>query len=170
MKWLNIILLGVVLAKATAFGSEFVESPDRHNVVWDSPSNDQHGSMPLGNGSTGLNAWIEPNGDLVFTIGRTDSWGDNGRLLKLGKVRIKLDPAPSTDDFLQTLNLRNTGVGGEIASCNVFKASMDEDDDGKKGIKPNDMFNRENQNIPFYIDVSVPSNSLLFLIIIFIFF
>ena len=31
---------------------------------------------------------------------------------------------------------------------------MDEDDDGSKGIKPNDIFERENTNIPFYIDVS----------------
>ena len=80
-------------------------SPERYDVVWDSPSNDQSGSMPLGNGSTGLNAWIEHNGDLVFYISRTDSWGGNGRLLKLGKVRITLEPAPSTDDFLQTLSL-----------------------------------------------------------------
>jgi hypothetical protein len=61
--------------------------------------------MPLGNGSTGINAWIEPNGDLVFYISRTDSWDDNGRLLKIGRVRISLNPAPSTDDFLQTLSL-----------------------------------------------------------------
>ena len=80
-------------------------SPDRYNVVWGSPSADQNGSMPLGNGSTGLNAWVEPNGDLVFYISRTDSWGDNGRLLKVGRVRISLNPAPSTGDFLQTLSL-----------------------------------------------------------------
>ena len=84
---------------------EFGESPERYNVVWDSPSSDQNGSMPLGNGSTGLNAWIEPNGDLVFYISRTDSWGDNGRLLKVGRVRIALDPAPSANAFLQTLSL-----------------------------------------------------------------
>ena len=80
-------------------------SPERYNVVWASPSKDEHGSTPLGNGSTGLSAWIEPNGDLVFYISRTDSWGDNGRLLKVGRVRITLNPAPATDDFLQTLSL-----------------------------------------------------------------
>jgi len=85
-----------------------------YNVVWDSPSQDENGSMPLGNGSTGLNAWIEPNGDLVFYISRTDSWGDSGRLLKLGRVRIALDPAPDTDDFIQTLDL---GEGMLKARC-----------------------------------------------------
>jgi len=37
---------------------------------------------------------------------------------------------------------------------------MDEDDDGSKAIKPNDIFKRENLNIPFYVDVSqLPFNS-----------
>lgn len=86
----------------------------QYNEVWNSPSQDENGSMPLGNGSTGLNAWIEPNGDLVFYISRTDSWGDSGRLLKLGRVRITLDPAPDTGDFLQTLEL---GDGMLKARC-----------------------------------------------------
>jgi alpha-L-fucosidase 2 len=89
---------------AVSFSPE-AASPARYDVVWNSPSKDQNGSMPLGNGSTGINAWIEPNGDLVFYISRTDSWDDNGRLLKIGRVRISLNPAPSTDDFVQTLSL-----------------------------------------------------------------
>jgi len=32
-----------------------------------------------------------PEGDLCFYIGRTDAWGDNGRLLKIGKVRVTCD-------------------------------------------------------------------------------
>jgi len=92
----------------------FADSPDRYNVIWDSPSADEGGSMPLGNGSTGLNAWIEPNGDLLFYISRTDSWGGDGKLLKLGRVRITLDPAPSTDDLLQTLSLPD---GTLLARC-----------------------------------------------------
>jgi hypothetical protein len=52
-------------------------SPDRYDVTWRSPSADASGSMPLGNGDVGLNAWIDPKGDLVFYISKTDSWGDN---------------------------------------------------------------------------------------------
>jgi hypothetical protein len=48
--------------------------------------------MPLGNGDIGLNAWVEPSGDLLFYISKTDSWGDNARLLKIGKVRVTFDP------------------------------------------------------------------------------
>ena len=66
---------------------------DACNVVWDSPSKDSGGSMPLGNGDIGLNAWVEENGDLVFFISKTDSWTDSGRLVKLGQVRVRLTPS-----------------------------------------------------------------------------
>jgi len=82
--------------------------PARYNIIWDSPSKDHHGSMPIGNGNIGLNVWVEQNGDLCFYIGRTDTWGDNGRLLKIGKVRIKFNPAiiyPGVD-FKQELELQ----------------------------------------------------------------
>lgn len=61
--------------------------------------------MPLGNGDISLNAWVEPQGDLCFYIGKSDTWDENGRLLKLGKVRVKLDPAPPTSPFRQELSL-----------------------------------------------------------------
>lgn len=80
---------------------------DTYNVVWDSPSKDCHGSMPLGNGDIGLNAWIEPSGDLVFYISKTDSWGDNARLLKVGKVRVTLGPVPPVSPFRQELSLED---------------------------------------------------------------
>jgi len=99
-------LLYAVLASCSAYATHATDVDD-YNVVWTSPSEDQAGSMPLGNGSTGLNAWIEPNGDLLFYISRTDSWGGDGELLKLGRVRVQLDPAPSTEDFLQTLSLKD---------------------------------------------------------------
>ena len=81
--------------------------PDRYDVVWDSPSTDYNGSVPLGNGDIGLNAWFEPSGQLVFYISKTDAWGDNGRLLKVGRVRVTLDPPPRVKPYLQTLRLRD---------------------------------------------------------------
>jgi alpha-L-fucosidase 2 len=81
--------------------------PERYNVVWDSPGKDFTGSMPLGNGEIGLNVWVEENGDLLFYIGRTDTWDENGTLLKVGKVRISINPRPETPlkTFVQTLRL-----------------------------------------------------------------
>ena len=57
-----------------------------YNVTWETPSKDHNGSMPLGNGDIGLNAWVEENGDLIFYISKTDNWGDNGRLLKVVRL------------------------------------------------------------------------------------
>jgi hypothetical protein len=72
--------------------------------------------MPLGNGDIGLNAWIEPSGELVFYISKTDAWGDNGRLLKVGRVRICTEPRLPTADgqFRQTLRLQDATL---VASC-----------------------------------------------------
>jgi hypothetical protein len=79
-----------------------------HNVVWDSPSKDAHGSMPLGNGDVGINTWVEENGDLVFYVSKTDAWDENARLCKIGRVRVQFDP-PLTpkDGFRQELKLRD---------------------------------------------------------------
>ncbi len=63
--------------------------------------------MPLGNGDTCLNAWIEPSGVVVFYIAKTDAWDDNGRLVKVGRVRIALDKAPGITKFSQRLRLRD---------------------------------------------------------------
>lgn len=85
---------------------------DIDNVVWKTPSNDSRGSMPIGNGDIGANVWVEPNGDLIFYISKTDSWSENCRLLKLGKVRLALTPKPLVEgaDFSQTLDVEH----GEI--------------------------------------------------------
>jgi hypothetical protein len=40
----------------------------KYNVVWDTPSEDSFGSMPLGNGDIGLNVWVEKNGDILFGL------------------------------------------------------------------------------------------------------
>ncbi len=84
----------------------------RCNVVWDTPSHDSSGSMPIGNGDIGLNLWVEEGGDLFFYIGKTDAWNGNCQLLKLGRVRVKLAPNPfgKGSPFRQTLDLRR----GEI--------------------------------------------------------
>lgn len=84
----------------------------KYNVVWDSPSKDTWGTMPCGNGDIGLNVWVEESGDLLFYIGKTDSWDDNCRLLKVGRVRIKLNPNPlvTSKAFKQMLNLSQGAI------------------------------------------------------------
>ena len=88
--------------------SAFAAAPDDYNVVWDSPSQDHHGSMPLGNGDIALNAWMPKDGDLQFYISKTDAWDDNARSVKVGKVRVHLEPNPfaGAKAFRQELKLR----------------------------------------------------------------
>jgi len=85
---------------------------DRYNVTWTSPSRDSSGSMPLGNGDLGLNLWVEDDGDLLFYLSKTDAWSGMGRLLKLGRVRVSLDPNPFRAGlpFRQTLRLREGDI------------------------------------------------------------
>lgn len=77
----------------------------QYDVTWTSPSQSARDSMPLGNGDIALNAWVEENGDLLFYIAKIDSWDENSRLLKVGKVRVTLEPQPQLVPFEQTLNL-----------------------------------------------------------------
>jgi hypothetical protein len=99
----SMLLLGFALA-AAAFAD--AADLDRYNVVWDSPSANAHGSMPLGNGDVGINAWVEPTGDLVFYVSKTDAWDENGRLCKIGRIRVTFDPPlPVTNSFRQELSL-----------------------------------------------------------------
>ena len=109
MKHLILFLLAVASLSA-AFVPDFKIHPDDCNVVWDTPSADSFGSMPLGNGDVGLNVWVEGNGDLLFYISKVDAF-DAGHLLpKLGRVRLRMDPALEVRDFQQTLVLRDGAI------------------------------------------------------------
>ncbi|HUT24899.1 MAG TPA: DUF5703 domain-containing protein [Sumerlaeia bacterium] len=102
--------------------------PATYDVAWNTPSDDASGSMPLGNGDIGVNAWVEKSGDLAFYISKTDSWDDNGRLLKVGRVRMRLkpNPLPSSATFRQTLSLTDAtinvryGEGDAAVDCRVW--------------------------------------------------
>ncbi|MCD6338535.1 MAG: hypothetical protein J7M29_04035 [Verrucomicrobia bacterium] len=106
LAWLPIIpAIGQALAAAVPDAAWV----DAYNVVWTSPSQSASGSMPLGNGDISLNAWAEADGSVQFYIGKTDAWGDNARLLKVGKARVDLAPNPFADPtrYRQTLRLRD---------------------------------------------------------------
>ena len=67
---------------------------DNDNVVWTSPSKDYNGSMPIGNGELAANVWVEPTGDLIFYLAKSDAWtggGPDPELVKLGRVRVRLE-------------------------------------------------------------------------------
>ncbi len=107
----SVSLLFIVFAHELVAEVRFPNLDD-FNVVWDTPSKDALGSMPLGNGDITLNLWVEEGGDLLFYIGKSDAWDEYNRLLKLGKVRISLSPNPFVKGgkFRQELVLRRGEV------------------------------------------------------------
>jgi len=92
--------------------------PAKYNVTSTNPGKDYNSSVPLGNGDISLNTWVEESGDLVFYIGKTDSWDESGRLLKIGKVRVKIDSISSVmlKGFKQTLNLADASLIAEAGN------------------------------------------------------
>lgn len=82
-----------------------------YNVAWTSQSKDSSESMPCGGGDTGMNVWVE-NGDLLCYIQRSGCFDENNQYLKLGRLRVHLDPSPFTAgaSFRQELKLRQGSV------------------------------------------------------------
>lgn len=83
-----------------------------YNVVWTSPSVNEAGNMPLGNGSLGSNIWTEKNGDLVLYLSRNDAHSELQRLLKLGRIRISFGSGAFSNDvgFRQELDLSTGSI------------------------------------------------------------
>ena len=83
-----------------------------NDVTWNAPGTTENNSMPLGNGDIALNVWTETNGDIVLLLAKADAWSENGQLLKLGRVRVKLTPNPFIPPayFTQTLKLESGEV------------------------------------------------------------
>lgn len=78
-----------------------------YNVVWTSPSRDSSESMPCGGGDIGLNVWVE-KGELLCYVQRSGCFDENNEYLKLGRLRIRLEPNPFDNgtSFRQELKLR----------------------------------------------------------------
>ena len=126
----SIYCLAFVLMQKKSFAQNTKLAGDiqQNNIVWKTVGGSSHASMPLGNGDIGLNVWTEANGNLCFYISKTDAWGENGRLLKIGKVVINVSPNPFADEktFVQTLDIYNgkinirAGSGKNAVQLNVW--------------------------------------------------
>jgi hypothetical protein len=82
-----------------------------YNVILHGPARDARDSLPVGNGDIGVNAWVEKDGILTILIGKTDTWGEFGSLLKVGRLRITTEPSIYVDgtDLKQEVDL-STGT------------------------------------------------------------
>lgn len=80
-----------------------------NDVTWTALGNNENDSMPIGNGDIAANVWTEQNGDLVLLVAKADAWTELGKLVKLGRVRVQLNPNPfaGATDLTQALKLEN---------------------------------------------------------------
>jgi len=101
---------------------------DRYAITWNTPAQDEADSVPLGNGNTAINLWVEKDGDLVFYLARNDAMSELHRLMKLGRVRVHLSPNPfsSGKPFSQTLDVKS-GICTIRAGGSAIKVFVDSD-------------------------------------------
>ncbi|MGH7978939.1 MAG: DUF5703 domain-containing protein, partial [Limisphaerales bacterium] len=94
---------------AAVDGYRFVRGYD---ATWQTPGTNENDSMPIGNGDIAANVWTEQNGDIVMLLAKADAWTELGKLVKLGRLRIHLEPNPfvGTGTFNQTLELENGSI------------------------------------------------------------
>jgi alpha-L-fucosidase 2 len=109
------VAISIALLSGSACGGRFdnFSTLASYDVVWDQPGQSSKDSMPAGNGDLGLNVWTEEGtGSVCFYIAKTDAWDDSGRLLKVGKVRVKVEPNPfgAGRRFRQRLNLADAAI------------------------------------------------------------
>lgn len=107
-RWLAfLIALGTMVGSAIGGGES-----GRYNVVWESPSKDASGQMPLGNGDIAAGVCAIEDGDLYLLLAKNDALTYNGDIFKTGRVRISLSPNPFTKGkpFRQTLDLPTGSV------------------------------------------------------------
>lgn len=117
---LFLLASGFVAGFAEPLPADELEWLAPYNVVWTSQSKDSSESMPCGGGDTGMNVWVE-NGDLLCYVQRSGCFDENNQYLKLGRLRVRLDPNPFVSDasFRQELKLRQgsieiTGKKGDL--------------------------------------------------------
>jgi hypothetical protein len=117
------MLAAVVLAGGAWAGGDAHAAPDgalaermgRYNVVWDSPSKDASGVMPIGNGDIAAGVYAIENGDLYLLLAKNDAYNYLGDIFKTGRVKVTLTPNPfeKGKPFRQTLDLATGSIGIE---------------------------------------------------------
>jgi hypothetical protein len=118
---------GLALFAWPVFAQTRVDASREYEVVWNSPGKNYKDSMPIGNGDLGLNLWTEENGDIVFLIGKTDAWTENGQLVKLGRVRVRIDGSPfkAGSAFRQSLLPKQGAIEIRGEASSVLRAWVD---------------------------------------------
>lgn len=104
----------------------FIMSPPLHAVdqaavVWREHGRESWDGMPIGNGDLTVMAWTQADGGLFLSLGKNDAWDPWHRLLKIGLVRVVLDPNPfrAAAPFVQKLDLLRGVVILQAEDCTI---------------------------------------------------
>ena len=108
----TIITLMISCSNPEKTGNSAEDRMSCYNVVWNTPSKDASGVMPIGNGDIAAGVYAVENGDLYLLLAKNDAYTYMGDLFKTGRVRVSLDPNPfkSGKDFRQTLDLPSGSI------------------------------------------------------------
>jgi hypothetical protein len=94
-------------------------------VEWHRASRFPADSLPIGNGDIGANVWVEPDGDVMIYISKTDAWDENGRLVKVGRLRLRVGHGLSTAPGQLSWRLEPADAMVTIAGrCNAGKVEL----------------------------------------------
>jgi hypothetical protein len=106
------LITTILLLTHSLFAQTVTQVLDTYNVTWNSQSKNSGESMPVGGGDSGLNVWVE-GGDLLFYLSRSGTFDENNEFLKLGRVRIRLQPnifQEANHQFRQELDLKTGAI------------------------------------------------------------
>ncbi len=108
---LTTFLMGLQAMPALA-GSSVTDRIARYNVVWNTPSRDASGVMPLGNGDIAAGVYAIEDGDLYLLLAKNDAFNYSGEIYKTGRVRVSLKPNPfqKGKSFRQELDLATGSI------------------------------------------------------------
>ena len=138
----------LVINTSCKMSSEPDNLMDRYDVIWNSPSKDATGVMPLGNGDIAAGVYAIENDDLYLLLSKNDAYNYMGDIFKTGRVRVSLTPNPfkAGKPFKQTLDLATgsikieaDGVSMRIwadANSPVYHVEIDSPDEIAVSVKP----------------------------------
>ena len=111
---IHIVKYVLCLSFLATFAAMASENPfvTVNDVTWTELGHNENDSMPIGNGDLAANVWTERNGDLVLLVAKADAWTELGKLAKLGRVRVHIEPNPfaGAADFKQVLRLEDSSI------------------------------------------------------------
>lgn len=83
-----------------------------YNVIWNTPSKDKTGQMPLGNGDIAAGVYAIENDNLYLLLAKNDAFTYSGDIFKTGRIKISMSPNPfeKGKTFKQVMDMETGSV------------------------------------------------------------